>query len=54
MAFTGSYLPAFLDEMKSINNPVALEMAEAYLALGLINEALAVFLEEVFLKELGV
>jgi len=51
--FTGSYLPAFLDEMKRINNPVALEMAEAYLALGLINEALAVFLEEVFLKELG-
>ena len=51
--FTGSYLPAFLDELKRKDNPVALEMAEAYLALGLINEAQAVFLEEVFLKELG-
>lgn len=51
--FTGSYLPAFLDELKRKDNPVALEMAEAYLDLGLINEAQAVFLEEVFLRELG-
>jgi len=51
--FEGSYLPTFLEKLRKKKNPVVLEMAEAYLALGLINEAQAVLLEEVFLKELG-
>lgn len=51
--FKGSYLPAFLDDIKRKNNPRVLEMADVFLALGLIDEAQAVLLEDLILRELG-
>lgn len=51
--FKVSYLPAFLDEIKSKEAPEVVEMADMFLGLGLIHEAQAVFLEGLFLKELG-
>jgi hypothetical protein len=51
--FKGSYLPAFLDEIKSKETPEVEEMADMFLGMGLINEAKAVLLEELILEELG-
>ncbi len=49
----GSYLPGILDEIGSKDAPEILEMADMFLAFGLIYEAQAVFLEELILRDLG-
>ena len=43
----------FLDEIKKKNDQTVLEMTDMFLGLGLINEAQAVLLEELVLKDMG-
>ena len=49
----GSYLPVFWDDIKKKTGPEVLEMADIFLGLGMINEAQAIVLEELILRELG-
>lgn len=51
--FNVSYIPVFLDEIKTKNDQMVLEMTDMFLSLGLINEAQAILLEEMILQDMG-